>query len=80
VQQLPSKIEKVSDEARIGQIFNDLGVEEDSEVRELLERAVLTGVVSIVDKFDLLDIFLFGLVEVRTGRVYHHSDRAGLGH
>lgn len=40
---------------------------------------VSCGVVGIIDKFDLLDVFDLGLIEVGTGGVDYNAEGAGFG-
>jgi hypothetical protein len=77
---LPSEVEQISDVTGVGQIFYVGRVEEDGEVGEFLERTVFVGVVGVVDEFDLLDVLVFGLVEVGVGGVDDDAQGAGLGH
>lgn len=66
---IPAEVEEIADEARVGKLFDSGGVEEDGEVGEFLEWTVLVGVVGIINQFDLLDVFVFGFVEVSVGGV-----------
>jgi hypothetical protein len=77
--ELPAKVEEVSDVARIGEVFDFGGVEEDGEVGILVMRVVSGSVVGIINQLDLLHEFVLGLVEVGAGGVDDHSQRAGLG-
>jgi len=64
---IPAKIEKVSNEVRIGKILNFGRIEENSKVGIFLVRVVLIAVVAIVDEFDFFDVFDFGLIKVCIG-------------
>ena len=77
---VPTQVEEIPYESRVGEVFNLRGVEEDSQVRVLEMGVVSFGVVGVINQFDLLDELSLGLVKVGVGSVDDYANGAGLGH